>query len=134
MRIRKAGKADFPQVRALATSYNLDYDHMESDDYWVAAEGRRIVGICGLKKHPDCWELCSLAVEPLFRGKNLGRELVGALLKATEDEIFLTTVIPGYFEKLGFEAAVPIPPSMVKPDEWCVGCRRDLCRALVKRR
>jgi len=134
MKIRAAGKADFVKVRALAASFNLDYEDMEDDVFWVAAEGRRIVGTCGLKKHSDCLELCSLGVAPDFRQRGLGRKLVGALLEATDDEIFLTTIIPGYFEKLGFEAAHPVPPSLFKAPEWCLGCRPDLCRALVKRR
>jgi amino-acid N-acetyltransferase len=134
MKIRAARKTDFAQIRALAASFNLDYGDMEADDFWVAAAGKKIVGICGLKKHADCQELCSLGVAPVFQKRGLGRKLIGALLEATDGEIYLTTIIPGYFERLGFEKADPLPPSLVKPPEWCLGCRPDLCRALVKRR
>jgi hypothetical protein len=36
MRIRKAGKADFPEIIRLARRLNLDYTGMDSDSFWVA--------------------------------------------------------------------------------------------------
>lgn len=60
MPIRKAGKTDLPQIVALAAEHNLDYEGREMDDFRVAEESDKIVGICGLKRHPDCWELCLL--------------------------------------------------------------------------
>jgi len=134
MQIRKAAKTDFSQVRRLAARFDLDYADMEADNFWVAAQGPGIVGICGLTQHPDCLELRSLAVSDRFRDRGVGRELVAALFEQTGGDIFLTTVIPDYFSKLGFEPATAVPASMVKPEDWCVGCRRDLCRVMVKRR
>jgi len=134
MKIRLAQKADFVQIRSLAAAYDLDYSDMEADDFWVAVEGKRIVGVCGLKKHPDCRELCSLGVAESFLKKGLGKKLVSALLDASSGDVFLTTIIPDYFEKLGFEPADRVPPSMVKPEEWCGDCPRDRCRVLVIRR
>jgi len=134
MKIRAARKTDFAQIRGLAASFNLDYSDMEADEFWVAAEGRRVVGACGLKKHPDCQELCSLGVAEGFRQKGLGKKLVAALLEASSGDIHLTTIIPDYFEKLGFQRADRVPPSLVKPEEWCGECPRDRCRVLVKRR
>jgi N-acetylglutamate synthase-like GNAT family acetyltransferase len=134
MLIRKARAADFPQIRSLAAIFNLDYADMEEDDFWVAAQGRKIVGMCGLKKHPDCLELCSLGVADRYRNKGLGRNLVSTLLEASAGDVYLTTIIPDYFEKLGFQRADRIPPSMLKPEEWCAGCSRDRCRVVVKKR
>jgi len=134
MKVRTAGKADFAQIRALAASFNLDYEDMEGDAFWVAAEGQKIVGACGLKKHLDCQELCSLGVAEAFRQKGLGKKLVAALLEASSGDVYLTTIIPDYFEKLGFRRADRVPPSLVKPEDWCGECPRDRCRVLVKRR
>jgi N-acetylglutamate synthase-like GNAT family acetyltransferase len=134
MKIRKAAKSDFRGVRRLAAGFDLDYADMEGDDFWVAAQGPKIIGICGLAKHSDCLELRSLAVADRFRKRGVGRELVAALFEQAGQDIFLTTVIPDYFSKLGFEPATAVPASMVKPEDWCAGCRRDLCRIMVKRR
>ncbi len=134
MRIRKAVKEDFPQVRLLAAGNDLDYDDMEGDSFWVAVEGGDIVGACGLKRHPDCSELRSLVVDGGHRGKSWGRMLVSSLARASREDVYLTTINPDYFEALGFERAVDIPASMIKDEEWCRGCRRDLCRIMVRKK
>lgn len=134
MRIRKARAADFPQILTLAQRLNLDYSGMAEDDFWVAAEGEKVCGICGLKKHPDCAELCALGVEESRRGQGLGRRLVRAVLRADALEIYLATVIPSFFAGLGFHEADRVPVSMLKKADWCEGCRRELCRVMVIRK
>jgi N-acetylglutamate synthase-like GNAT family acetyltransferase len=131
MRIRKARTSDFPQILDLAQRLNLDYSDMASDNFWVAAEGERVFGICGLKRHPDCSELCALGVEEFRRSQGLGRRLVHAVLRAAQAELYLATVIPGFFARFGFSEAERIPASMIKKADWCAGCRRELCRIMV---
>jgi N-acetylglutamate synthase-like GNAT family acetyltransferase len=131
MHIRKARGSDFSQILNLAQRMNLDYSDMATDDFWVAAEGEKVLGICGLKNHPDCFELCALGVEEDQRGRGLGRRLVRALLRAVKAEVYLATVIPGYFAELGFGETDFVPASMVKKADWCEGCRRELCRIMV---
>lgn len=131
MVIRRAEKEDLSQIIALAARYNLDYDGMEADDFWVAVANGRVVGICGFRKHPDCQELCSLGVDEAFAGRGLGSRLVRALLQETRGDVYLATVIPEFFTRLGFKEAASIPASMVKKAEWCAGCRRDRCTILV---
>ncbi len=134
MRIRRARKEDWPQVVALAARLNLDYEGMDMDDFWVAVEGSRVAGICGLRRHADCLELCSLGVEEESRDKGVGTRLVMALLEETEGDIYLATVIPEFFKRLGFEEAPSIPASMIKKAEWCLGCRPDRCTILFQKR
>jgi len=134
MSIRKAGKAALPQIIALAVKHNLDYEGMATDDFWVAVEADRVVGICGLRKHPDCRELCSLGVEKAFQKKGLGRQLVQTFLQETSGDIYLATVIPEFFKKLGLEEAGSIPASMAKKADWCAGCSRERCTIMVRKR
>jgi len=134
VRIRKARKSDFPQILKIARKYNLNYLGMEADDYWVAVEGKAILGICGLRKNPDCLELCSLGVEEVHRGQHLGKKLVQRLLHDVRGDIHLATVIPEFFGRLGFEKVSVRPLSMVKTEDWCAGCTPDLCTVMVKKR
>ena len=132
MRIRKAKKADFPDIIRLAKLYNLDYADMEEDGFWVVEEGGRIRGICGLKKHPECLELCALGVDEEWRGRGWGGLLVRAVLRDVPAELYLATVIPGYFSRFGFKKAEAVPASMVKKAEWCAGCRPELCTVMMR--
>ncbi len=133
MRVRKARPADWPQILELARKYDLDYEEMQADDFWVIASGRRIEGICGLKKHPDCFELCSLGVKEDRRGRGLANRLVLELLKTTPADLYLATVIPKFFEKFGFRRTDNPPASMVKKADWCANCRPELCTVMVRK-
>jgi N-acetylglutamate synthase-like GNAT family acetyltransferase len=133
MHIRKARKPDFPEVLELARRYGLDYHDMEADHFWVAEENGQIKGICGLKIHSDCQELCSLGVEANDRGRGLASKLVRALLRSVRGQIYLATIIPEFFERLGFETIDRFPTSMIKKSEWCEGCQPEKCQIMVRR-
>ena len=132
VRVRKARKRDFPQIVGLAKSHNLDYAGMEADDFWVVAEGGQIRGICGLKEHPECRELCALGVEEEWRDRGWGGQLVRAVLREVPGDLFLATIIPDYFARFGFEKTDTFPDSMVKKAEWCAGCTPGLCTVMVR--
>jgi N-acetylglutamate synthase-like GNAT family acetyltransferase len=133
MRFRNAKKTDFPQVLYLAQKLELDYSGMEADDFLVAEDSRKIVGICALKKYEDCLELCSLGVDENYRRCGLGKKLVLGALKKAKSEVYLATIIPEFFEKFGFKKSTQIPLSMVKKSEWCEGCKKELCTIMVKK-
>jgi N-acetylglutamate synthase-like GNAT family acetyltransferase len=134
MRVRKSRKRDFPDIIRLAKKYKLDYADMEEDGFWVAEEGGRIRGICGLKKHPECFELCALGVDEEWRGRGWGVQLVRAVLRDVPGELYLATVIPSFFVRFRFEKATAVPVSMVKKAEWCAGCIPELCTVMVRQR
>jgi len=133
MRLRNATKTDSPQILDLAKKLELDYSGMEADDFLVAEESRKIVGICALKKHKDCLELCSLGVDENYRKLGLGKKLVLGVLKKAKGEVYLATIIPDFFEKFGFKKSTQIPLSMVKKSDWCQGCKKELCTVMVKK-
>lgn len=133
MNIRKAGQEDIPQITSLARKLGLDYQGMDEDSFWVAEDSGRIVGIVALKKYGDCHELCALGVDARRRNKGLGRKLVQALLQSTDRDIYLATIIPGFFKSCGFDKAAHIPSSMKKSPEWCEGCSKELCTGMVRK-
>lgn len=132
MRFRNAKKADYPQILNLAKKLELDYSGMEADDFLAAEDNRKIVGICALKKHKDCLELCSLGVDENYRKRGLGKKLVLGVIKKAKSEVYLATIIPEFFEKFGFEKSTQIPLSMVKKSDWCQECKKELCTIMVK--
>jgi len=133
MPIRKVRREDLSRVRELAEALGLDSPGMEDDSFWVAEDNGRIEGICGLKRHPDCFELYALGVEESGRGQGIGGDLVRALIGEVKGDIYLATVIPGFFERVGFSRTSEFPRSMVKGGEWCEGCDRALCTVMMRR-
>ncbi len=134
MRVRKAGTADFPQIVQLAKTLGLDYPGMEKDGFWLAEEEGRTAGIVGLKKHPDCLELCALGVEADRRGKGVAKALVEALMAEAPGPVHLATVIPAFFEARGFERTPDVPRSFIEKrrTSWCDGCDLSLCTVMLR--
>lgn len=133
MPIRKARREDLSRVRELAEGLGLDSPGMEEDAFWVAEDNGRIEGVCGLKRHPDCLELYALGVEEGERGQGIGGDLVRTLVREVKGDIYLATVIPAFFERVGFSRTSEFPRSMVKGGEWCEGCDRALCTVMMRK-
>jgi amino-acid N-acetyltransferase len=91
-----------------------------------------IVGVCALEiVWADLAEVKSLAVDPAFQGKGIGKQLV----KATTEEarrlqiqrVFALTYEQAFFEKLGF-AVVDKSALPLKVWSACIKCpKRDGC-------
>lgn len=136
MRIRRAEQRHEDDVFNLARRLELDHDGMDEDIFWVAEESERIVGIVALREHPDCLELCSLGVDPAFRKRGVGRALVEALMAEASGDVHLATIIPEYFQALGFSRTPFVPSAFVEKRNtpWCDDCRPDLCAVMVRKK
>ncbi|MBE3110754.1 MAG: GNAT family N-acetyltransferase [Acidobacteria bacterium] len=134
MRIRKVRLEDVPPAVELARRLDLDYPGMELDRLWVAEEAGGIAGLVALKEHPDCLELCGLGVEPRFRGKNVGTDLVEAVMAAAPSRVHLATIIPEFFEACGFEKSADIPATFLdkRNTAWCDGCPQERCTVMSR--
>jgi N-acetylglutamate synthase-like GNAT family acetyltransferase len=136
MRVRRAEPGDSDDIVDLARRLELDRAGMDEDVFWVAEGSGEIVGIVALRDHPDCRELCSLGVDPAFRERGVGRALVEALMAEAPGDVHLATIIPEYFQALGFVRAPVVPDSFVEKRKtpWCEGCRQDLCAVMVRKK
>ncbi len=132
MRIRKARPSDLPEVRKFAETLGLDFPGMEKAPFWMAEENHRIRGIVSLLTHPDCLELVALGVDPEARSSGLGGRLIKAVTAAACGDVYLATVIPGFFERHGFIRTFRVPPGMAKDRSWCEGCSKESCTVMVR--
>lgn len=134
MLIRSVRPGDWPAVRDLAARLAVDYEGMEEDRFWVAEDEGRIVGQVGLKQRSDCLELVGLGTEPSRRKAGVGGRLIEALFSATDGDVYMTTIIPGYFSRHGFAPATVVPAGMAKDHAWCESCPRTGCTVMVRRK
>jgi N-acetylglutamate synthase-like GNAT family acetyltransferase len=131
MEIRKARDEDLAKIEALALKFDLDHENMRAENFMVAEEGGKIVGIGSIIPHEDCLELASVGVRPEYQKSGIGKRLVQQLLDSVKGEVYLATILPRYFEKFGFVKTDQVPLSMLKKESWCVGCRKELCTVMV---
>ena len=109
---------------------------MEADRLWVAEESGAIAGLVALKEHPDCLELCSLGVDAKSREKGVGKALVETLMVEAPGDVHLATIIPGFFERCGFDKTADVPATFreKRKNAWCDGCQRELCTGMGRKK
>ena len=127
LEVRKAQKKDFKAVKTLAETFNLDSEDMRIEEFKVAAEGDVILGVGRLKPAGKVLELCSLGVVQHKQKEGIGKLLVKSLLRSAKKDVYLATIIPGYFKQFGFKALDFTPEFMKKKEDWCEGCHPERC-------
>ena len=99
---------DFYAGKNLMLSRSLSYLYENVREYWVCREGELVVG-CGALH--VTWkglaEVKSLAVDPRFINKGIGKDILSACLKEAKElglsEVFTLTLEPEFFIKNGFK-------------------------------
>lgn len=115
--IRKAKITDIPGIQKLINSFasrdlmlprslNELYENLR--DFWVAKEGKKIVGCCALHvSWEDLVEIKSLAVARNQQRKGIGAQLIRASLNEAKQmeakKVFVLTYKPDFFKKFGFK-------------------------------
>jgi len=107
--IRPASASDLPAVERLLTASDLPLDGVSDafKDFVVAEFNGDIVGVAGLEICCDDALLRSVAVNPAWRSKGVGRALVTRAIANAESRglnalYLLTTTAEHYFPSLGF--------------------------------
>jgi amino-acid N-acetyltransferase len=107
--IRKAKKSDMQTIEKLLSTYFLDMEDLELEDFLLYEIDGKITGCISLIKTKfrgeNIMEIHSIAVHPNFRGKGIGTKLVKHLLKNIENssfDFYARTTVPRFFEKLDF--------------------------------
>ncbi len=113
--IRKAEKKDLPAIQRLLSTYFLDMEDLEPEDFVLAEKEGKVIGCAALIRdtlnEKTFLELHSIAVHPNLRGKGIGTRLMEYLINNIDSpetpgvqvcELYVRTTAPVFFEKLGF--------------------------------
>jgi len=135
MELRKALGSDMPTIDKIALRYDLDSNDTKADQFIVAVEDKNIIGFGRLLPHAECIELGTIGVVEEHRKKGVAKRIIGKLLKTAKEmgykKIYLTTLVPSYFEKFGFRKLNEAPPNcMIRKKEWCEGCTKTGCTVM----
>jgi len=118
MIIRKANIKDVKAIHGLLQEYGKKeellarplselYDHVRDFSVYIDERNEQMIGCCALQ---FCWEdlaeIRSLAVLPEHLGKNIGTQLVKAVLEEAQSfnvkKVFTLTYKPDFFKQFGF--------------------------------
>ena len=140
MNIRKAELRDVPALFKLINRYVVEKVLLPRpltnlcEDIWeftVAEEDGELLGCGALRFYSqELAELRSLCVDAALKSKGVGRMLTEALMDEAGrygvKTVFALTVVPAFFEKLGFQK-VPLERFPHKVYEDCLGCPKYTC-------
>jgi amino-acid N-acetyltransferase len=135
MHLRPAKMTDMPAIVRMIGEFDLDYENLKHEQFWVIEENGDPVAFGRLKPYPDAVELGSVGVRTDYRKKGYGKKMVEALMEQGPEEIWITTDLRDYFRKFGFAESEQMPASIKnKLERFChFTCRQNIA-AMVYRK
>ncbi len=112
-RIVPATPRDMPFIRDTVARMRLDGERLQADQFITLRREARIIGFGRIKAYRRTFELGSVAVVEEERGRGWGELIVRELIRRfPQDEVYITTDLPAYFERLGFLRTEFLPPEI----------------------
>lgn len=124
--VRSALGSDIKKIKPYLDEYGLDNENLDYRRFFVAEVLNELAGFGRIKQYGNICEIASIGVIEQFRRTGVGRKIIEKLIDiAPSEEIWLTTIIPEYFEQFGFLEEENVP------DEILLKCER-VCGKLNK--
>ncbi|UTW66541.1 GNAT family N-acetyltransferase [bacterium SCSIO 12643] len=118
MEIGKPSEAEFEQVIQLANSMKLDVTDASREQFIIVKDSNYVAAFARIFPKGTLYELATLGVVKTYRGQGLSMLLVEKL-RELYPQLYLVTVIPEYFKKLGFEVSNEIPKELESKYNQC---------------
>src|SRR3972149_8579392 len=134
--IRPAFPNDMTFIKECIGRFELDDENLEYHQFVVAIDGDEIAGFGRIRPHKELYELASVGVVEHRRNRGVGTMIIEHLINHfPSDEVYITTDIPEYFERLGFRKIAPGPKELVaKLKRVCKSqCREDAAVMVYKK-
>ncbi len=131
--LRDATEKDMPLIDEIALKFDLDSNDTDFKQFIVADDNGKIAGFGRLIRRENALELGTIGVLESYRNRGIGKMVINELIKRADDDLYLTTLIPKYFEQFGFKKMdTPAPSSMIRKKEWCEGCKQVGCTVMKR--
>lgn len=134
--VRPAEYEDMPFIKECIERFRLDDENLDYRQFIVTVEGSELVGFGRIRPHKELYELGSVGVVEQRRSQGIGRMIVKYLIdKFPTNNVYITTDLIKYFERLGFRKIEPGPKELIeKLQRVCKSkCREGAVVMLYKR-
>ncbi len=131
--VRAAEPKDYPAVIDLLAALELDYPERDLSLFRVGVTNDEIIAIAELKDFGNFSLLSCVGVREDIQGAGIGKIFTSQVLREAKSDVYLYTLVPGFFEKLGFVKVLNLPPGLPPRSYYgCVGCEQLGCTCMVK--
>ncbi len=104
---------DLAFIRETVARLRLDPEDLQPEQFTTLRRDGRIIAFGRIKPYRETYELGSVAVVEEERGRGWGELIVRELTaRFPQDEVFVTTDIPQYFQRLRFLQTEMLPPEL----------------------
>ncbi|MEX0799640.1 MAG: pyridoxal-phosphate dependent enzyme [Dehalococcoidia bacterium] len=104
---------DLPFIAETVERLRLDGERLAPEQFIVVRRDGGIIAFGRIKPYEETYELATLAVVEEVRGKGWGELVARELIRRfPQDEVYVTTDLPEYFERLGFLRTEILPPEL----------------------
>lgn len=112
-------RSDMAEIECLAREMELDREDFSGGRFLAAKREEKIIGFGRIREYPQCVEIATVGVVKEERNKGVGSMIVSELIKSGPAEIYVTCVIPHFFERLGFQSVKQYPAVLQKKVDFC---------------
>jgi|SRR5690606_12622091 len=109
----------FEKVKHHIKAFELDDRELKKEEFLCAFEREKLLAFGRLREYKDFAEICSIGVIPEMRGKGIGTQITKALIQKSKVPVFLVTIIPQFFEALGFALCTSYPIEINEKLNYC---------------
>lgn len=109
----------FTKVQSYIAEFELDNRALEAKDFLVLSKNEQLLAFGRLRHYEHCAELCSVGVIEVARNLGLASKLIKALIQTANKPLYLVSIIPSFFENLGFEICNDYPQEMEEKLQYC---------------
>ncbi len=122
-----ATDADMPFIAETIERLRLDGERLAPEQFITLRRDGRIIAFGRIKPYEETNELGSVAVIEEERSQGLGARVTRELIRRfPQDEVYITTDLPAYYERLGFLRTDLLPQELVdKLERVCAANLRD---------
>ena len=132
--VRPASTEDHPVILDLLKELELDYPARDLARFLVGEADGKVLGIAELKEFRDFFLLSCVGVREDLQGSGLGKAFVNQVLRDVSKDVYLYTLVPGFFMKTGFVEATHLPAGLPPRLIYgCANCDPAFCRCLVRK-
>ena len=125
LNIRRAREADSKAVSELLAELDLMRPYVAVEDFRVALQDDRVVGMAHVEAAGDAIFISSVGVANELQGSGIGSKIINTLLAEERRDAFVYTIIPSFFARLGF-VEIDAPAHLPKRELFCC----DKCEPL----
>lgn len=118
MEIGMPSESEFEQVIQLANSMKLDVKEAKREQFIIVKNDNEVVAFARIFPRGTLNELATLGVVKKNRGQGLSGLLINEL-RTMYSQLYLVTVIPDYFKKIGFKISKDIPKELEQKYNQC---------------